>query len=83
MLWTAPTIEVLAEAITHIINVALMAYLIRTTTRESFEYLNHRLDVLGKDAFVFYPRDRYRSPEEGAPPTEDGSILSLRETEPR
>jgi hypothetical protein len=43
--------------------------------RLSFVYLNHRLDVLGKDAFVFYRKDTF---SETPPPDETNqSILNL------
>ncbi|MFZ9726328.1 MAG: hypothetical protein ACO32S_05535 [Steroidobacteraceae bacterium] len=43
----------------------VMAWIIRMLSRDVFQYLNHRLDVLGKDAFLYYPRDRYTMTEDG------------------
>lgn len=67
-------VKVIAESVSQLTHVGLTAYVVRIVTKEMFQYLNHRLDVLGKDAFLVYPKDRYR-------PTEDGRVLPLRELE--
>lgn len=51
--------------LTQLTNAALTAYIARTFSREFFTYLNHRLDVLGKDAFIFPPADRYTATTNG------------------
>lgn len=49
-------LEIIAIKVVELTYVGLLAYGLRLAGA----YLNHRLDVLGKDAFVFYRRDRYR-----------------------
>jgi hypothetical protein len=49
-------LEIIATKVVELTYVGLLGYGLHLTSA----YLNHRLDVLGKDAFVFYRRDRYR-----------------------
>jgi hypothetical protein len=48
-------LEIIATKVVELSYVGLLGYGLHLTSA----YLNHRLDVLGKDAFVFYRRDRY------------------------
>ena len=52
---TLQTYELISQSLVELSTVGLVAYVVRL----SFVYLNHRLDVLGKDAFVFYRRDTF------------------------
>lgn len=56
---TVELIRVLGDAMVRLSNLIFLGYAIHVITTHMFAYLNHRLDVLGKDALVFYPRDRY------------------------
>jgi hypothetical protein len=68
---TLQTYELISQSLVELSTVGLVAYVVRL----SFVYLNHRLDVLGKDAFVFYRRDTF---SETPPPDEmNQSILNL------
>ena len=49
-------LEIIATKVVELTYVGLLGYGLHLTSA----YLNPRLDVLGKDAFVFYRRDRYR-----------------------
>ena len=49
-------LEIIATKVVELTYVGLLGYGLHLTSA----YLNHRLDVLGKDAFVFYRRERYR-----------------------
>ncbi len=44
---------------------ALTGYVIRQIASGSFTYLNRRLEVLGKDAYVLYPTNQYEQTEDG------------------
>lgn len=61
-------VRIVSEQIVNLAHVMFLAYAIRILSTQVFAYLNHRLDVLGKDALVFYPRDRYSEtpPEESS-----------------
>lgn len=63
--WAPDTVQVISTASMHTINIALTAYIVRILSKEVFRYLNHRLDVLGKDAFLFFPQDRYDQGPDG------------------
>lgn len=73
MTWNTEMVHAVGTIVIHLTNVGVTAYLLRTISREVFLYLNHRLDVLGKDAFLFYPTDRY---EQGA----DGRMILRQES---
>ena len=68
---TLQTYELISQSLVELSTVGLVAYAVRL----SFGYLNHRLDVLGKDAFVFYRRDTFSE----TPPADEAnqSILNL------
>jgi hypothetical protein len=68
---TLQTYELISQSLVELSTVGLVAYVVRL----SFVYLNHRLDVLGKDAFVFYRRDTFSD----TPPDDETnqSILNL------
>lgn len=58
-------VRVIGGQVVNLANVLFLAYAIRILSTQVFTYLNHRLDVLGKDALVLYPRSRYsETPEE-------------------
>lgn len=59
MNWNREIVQILMSGLSQVFNVAVTAYVVRTVAKDIFDYLNHRLDVLGKDALVFYPKDRY------------------------
>lgn len=44
---------------------AALMLVIRLISRDVIQYLNHRLDVLGKDAYLFPPASRYTMTDEG------------------
>ena len=52
---TLQTYELIKRLLVDLSTIGLVAYVVRL----SFAYLNHRLDVLGKDAFVFYRKDTF------------------------
>ena len=52
---TLQTYELIKQLLVDLSTIGLVAYVVRL----SFAYLNHRLDVLGKDAFVFYRKDTF------------------------
>ena len=68
---TLQTYELIKKLLVELSTVGLVAYVVRL----SFAYLNHRLDVLGKDAFVFYRKDTFTD----TPPADETnqSILNL------
>ena len=68
---TLRTYELIKQSLVEISTLGLVAYVVRL----SFAYLNHRLDVLGKDAFVFYRKDTFTD----TPPADETnqSILNL------
>lgn len=66
-------LDSIGKILTQLTNVVLTAYIARTLSREFFTYLNHRLDVLGKDAFLFPLADRYAV-------TADGRVTSKRKS---
>ncbi len=74
------TITILCTTVIHFMNVILTAYLVRVVSRDVFLYLNHRLDVLGKDAFVLYPRARYRETSDHRPVRRQPSITKEHES---
>lgn len=76
---TIELVRVIGGQVVNLSNVIFLAYAIRILSTEVFRYLNHRLDVLGKDALVFYPRDRYRETPEREPSL--SSPLTLVSTE--
>ena len=43
----------------------LTGYIIRQVSLGVFAYLNRRLDVLGKDAYVLYPTNEYERSDDG------------------
>ena len=61
---TLQTYALIKQSLVELSTVGLVAYVVRL----SFAYLNHRLDVLGKDAFVFYRKDTFTD----TPPADDG-----------
>ena len=61
---TLQTYELIKQLLVDLSTIGLVAYVVRL----SFAYLNHRLDVLGKDAFVFYRKDTFTD----IPPADDG-----------
>ena len=68
---TLQTYELIKQLLVDLSTIGLVAYVVRL----SFVYLNHRLDVLGKDAFVFYRKDTFTD----TPPADEAnqSILNL------
>ena len=68
---TLQTYELVSRSLVELSTVGLIAYVVRL----SVGYLNHRLDVLGKDAFVFYRKDTFTD----TPPADETnqSILNL------
>ena len=68
---TLQTYKLIKQLLVDLSTVGLVAYVVRL----SFAYLNHRLDVLGKDAFVFYRKDTFSE----TPPADEAkqSILNL------
>ena len=68
---TLQTYKLIKQLLVDLSTVGLVAYVVRL----SFAYLNHRLDVLGKDAFVFYRKDTFTD----TPPANEAkqSILNL------
>lgn len=58
-------VKVIADSVAQLTNVGLTAYVVRVVTKEMFQYLNHRLDVLGKDAYVLYPSHLYDRTDDG------------------
>lgn len=60
---TVHLIEVVTGTLVDLAYVLLAGYVVRSVS----SYLNHRLEVLGKDSFLFYPRDRYTE----VPPSEE------------
>jgi hypothetical protein len=47
--------NLISKSLVDLGTIGLVAYVVRL----SFGYFNHRLDVLGKDAFVFYRKDTF------------------------
>lgn len=72
-------VRVIGGQVVNLSNVVFLAYAIRILSTQVFEYLNHRLDVLGKDALLFYPRDRYKESSEES--SSLSSPLTLASTE--
>ena len=74
---TLQTYELISRSLVELSTVGLIAYVVRL----SVGYLNHRLDVLGKDAFVFYRKDTFTDipPADEATPADEAnqSILNL------
>ena len=68
---TLRTYELIKQSLVELSTLGLVAYVVRL----SVGYLNHRLDVLGKDAFVFYRKDTFTD----TPPADETnqSILNL------
>jgi len=53
-------VEVVGRNMVQLSQLALTGYVVRQVSVGTFTYLNRRLEVLGKDAFVFYPREKYQ-----------------------
>ena len=61
-------VEVVGRNMVQLSQLALTGYVVRQVSVGTFTYLNRRLEVLGKDAFVFYPREKYQEPPVDADP---------------
>tara|TARA_Y100001951_G_scaffold77868_1_gene65274 strand:- start:342 stop:569 length:228 start_codon:yes stop_codon:yes gene_type:complete len=68
---TLQTYKLISQSLVELSTVGLVAYVVRL----SVGYLNHRLDVLGKDAFVFYRKDTFSDTPPADEPNQ--SILNL------
>jgi len=53
-------VDVVGRNMVQLSQLALTGYVVRQVSVGAFTYLNRRLEVLGKDAFVFYPREKYQ-----------------------
>jgi hypothetical protein len=69
-------VDVIGKNLVNLFQLLLTGYVIRLVASGVFAYLMHRLDVLGKDGYVLYPRDRYES-------VGDGRVMPKLETETR
>lgn len=56
----ASLVDVVGRNVVQLSQLALTGYVVRQVSVGAFTYLNRRLEVLGKDAFVFYPREKYQ-----------------------
>lgn len=56
----ASLVDVVGRNVVELSQLALTGYVVRQVSVGTFTYLNRRLEVLGKDAFVFYPREKYQ-----------------------
>jgi hypothetical protein len=61
-------VEVVGRNMVQLSQLALTGYVVRQVSVGTFTYLNRRLEVLGKDAFVFYPREKYQETTVDADP---------------
>jgi hypothetical protein len=61
-------VEVVGRNMVQLSQLALTGYVVRQVSVGTFTYLNRRLEVLGKDAFVFYPREKYQETPVDADP---------------
>ena len=53
-------VDVVGRNLVQLSQLALTGYVVRQVSVGTLTYLNRRLEVLGKDAFVFYPRTKYQ-----------------------
>ena len=60
----ASLVDVVGRNLVQLSQLALTGYVVRQVSVGAFTYLNRRLEVLGKDAFVFYPREKYQETPE-------------------
>ena len=60
----ASLVDVVGRNLVQLSQLALTGYVVRQVSVGAFTYLNRRLEVLGKDAFVFYPRTKYQETPE-------------------
>ena len=67
---TLQTYDLISQSLVELSTVGLVAYAVRL----SFGYLNHRLDVLGKDAFVFYRKDTFSDTPGDESVTEENNV---------
>ena len=61
-------VDVVGRNMVQLSQLALTGYVVRQVSVGAFTYLNRRLEVLGKDAFVFYPREKYQETPVDADP---------------
>lgn len=58
-------VDVVGQNLVSVSELFLTGYIIRQVSLGVFAYLNRRLDVLGKDAYVLYPANQYERSEDG------------------
>lgn len=58
-------VDVIGRNLVQLSQLALTGYVVHQVSSGVFAYLNHRLEVLGKDAYVLYPTSQYERAEDG------------------
>lgn len=58
-------VDVIGRNLVELSQLLLTGYIVRQVSSGVFTYLERRLEVLGKDAFVLYPTSQYERTEDG------------------
>lgn len=58
-------VDVIGRNLVQLSQLALTGYVVHQVSQGVFAYLNRRLEVLGKDAYVLYPTSQYERNEDG------------------
>jgi hypothetical protein len=58
-------VDVIGGHVVQLSTLFLTGYLVRHVSTNIFTYLERRLEVLGKDAYVLYPTSQYERAEDG------------------
>ena len=58
-------VDMVGRHVVALSQLALTGYVVHQVAMGSFTYLNRRLEVLGKDAYVLYPTSQYEQSVDG------------------
>ena len=58
-------VDVIGRTLVQLVQLALTGYVVRHVATGVFAYLERRLEVLGKDAYVLYPTSQYERTDDG------------------
>ena len=58
-------VDVIGRNLVQLSQLVLTGYVVRQVSSGIFAYLERRLEVLGKDAYVLYPSSQYERAEDG------------------